>query len=291
MTRAIRTVALVGFLATCSHGADHPPAGATPAFPRRVDIGGFSLEIACWGQGTPTVVLDAGYDASGITEFGDFATLVDGVTRVCTYDRAGIGSSGFRPAAEAQPDMGLQADELHTLLTRAGIQGPYVIMAHSYSGFIARLFAQRYPDDTAGLILEDASNEWEEPIYRRLHAGPWIDGGVHMDIAATVRELGEADRPGDLGELPIVVVSAQIIKDRWLKTVPDRERSFQARLAALSRNSMHVEAEHTGHFIHDEQPQLMLQAVKAVVDAVRSGRPLEACSAAFAGIAAARCLT
>jgi hypothetical protein len=90
------------------------------------------------------------------------------------------------------------------------------------------------------MILIDASSEPEIAVYDRLHAGPWIDGTVQpalnqrINIHATVRELERAPR---LGAMPLIVITAGILQDRWLKTVPKLEAGAQVRLASRGRRS------------------------------------------------------
>jgi pimeloyl-ACP methyl ester carboxylesterase len=153
-----------------------------------------------------------------------------------------------------------------------------VLVGFSYGGMPVRAFEGAYADETAGMVLLDASSEPEVPVYDRLHAGPWIDDADRIDIHSTVGELREA---GDLGELPLVVVTAEVIEDEWLATVPRLEARIQARLAGLSSNAIHVVAAGSGHFIHEDDPDVVVAAIRAVVAAARSGSALRPCEEAF----------
>jgi pimeloyl-ACP methyl ester carboxylesterase len=117
------------------------------------------------------------------------------------------------------------------------------------------------------------------PIYERLDAGPWIDRTDRIDIHATVRELHAA---GDLGDIPLVVVTAGIIEDEWLATVPDLAARAQARLAGLSSNAYEVVASDSGHFVHRDAPDVVLAAIEEVVAAAGSSEALAACEDTFA---------
>ena len=129
--------------------APYPPPG------RLVDIGGWRLHLDCTGEptpGRPTVVLEAGV--------GDFSvewTLVQpGVARfarVCSYDRAGDGWSDLGPHPRTFRQI---VYELHTLLERAGERGPYILVGHSYGGWLARLYQSTHPGEVAGMVLVDA---------------------------------------------------------------------------------------------------------------------------------------
>ncbi len=240
--------------------------------------------ISCQGSGSPTVILEVGYDSSGIDGWFGFQSLVSETTRVCSYDRAGLGMSDPRPVSVGPVTSGLQADELHTLLGDAGIPPPYVLLGHSYGGMIVRLFAARYPDETAGMVLEDSSQEDEVALYKEAHAGPWIDGGAKIDITRTVAQLRAA---GTLGAKPLVVVTAGIYED---VLDPVAEARIQDELATLSTDSVHVLAVGVGHFIHDERPSIVLEAVKEVVDAVRNSEALPPCARSFPAVGG-KCLS
>jgi pimeloyl-ACP methyl ester carboxylesterase len=112
------------------------------------------LHINCLGQGSPTVILESGL-ANMSADWANVQPLVAKGTRVCAYDRAGIAWSDPGP----QPrDPGQIAGELHTLLGRAGIAGPYVLVGQSFGGLYVRMYAARYPDEVAGMVLVDASH-------------------------------------------------------------------------------------------------------------------------------------
>ena len=118
-----------------------------PAPGQLVDIGGYQLHIDCRGVGRPTIVLEAGQGESSLT----WATIQSALakhTRVCAYDRAGYGWSERSSLSRTVPNM---VEELHTLLVRAKIDGPYVLVGHSIGGLAVRLFAQRYPQAVVGL--------------------------------------------------------------------------------------------------------------------------------------------
>src|SRR5919107_672799 len=127
----------------------YPPPG------EMVDVGGYSLHINCVGQGSPTVVLDAG--SGGFSaQWVRVQREVSDTTRVCAYDRAGMGWSERGPDPR---DAKRISSELHTLLGKAGIEGPYVLVGHSYGGLYMQTYAARYPDEVAGVALVDSSTE------------------------------------------------------------------------------------------------------------------------------------
>ncbi len=108
--------------------------------------------MRCTGSGSPAVILEAGLGGSS-ADWDLIAPVVERNTTVCVYDRAGRGYSD--PPPEEQDGIAI-ADDLHMLLTNTQIEGPYVMVGHSSGGVYVRIFASRYPDDVAGMVLLDA---------------------------------------------------------------------------------------------------------------------------------------
>jgi pimeloyl-ACP methyl ester carboxylesterase len=119
-----------------------------------VDVGSHRLHINCIGYGSPAVILEAG-NLGMSADWIKIQQQVAGTTRVCSYDRAGMGWSKAGPGPR---DASRISAELHTLLTRVGVASPYVIVGHSYGGLYALRYASQYPEDVAGLVLIDSSH-------------------------------------------------------------------------------------------------------------------------------------
>jgi pimeloyl-ACP methyl ester carboxylesterase len=117
-----------------------------------VDVGGRRLHLHCAGSGTPTVVLESGLGETG-AYWGWISTALAPDTRVCAYDRAGRGWSD--PASAEQDGVAVTTD-LRTLLDRAHVPGPFVFVGHSSGAEYVRIFAGRYPEQVAGMVLLDA---------------------------------------------------------------------------------------------------------------------------------------
>jgi pimeloyl-ACP methyl ester carboxylesterase len=137
-------------------------AARYPASGQRVDIGGYSLHLNCTGEGSPTVILEAGFGAWS-TDWGTVQPGLSNITRTCSYDRAGLGWSDAGPEPRDPEHIAM---ELHTLLTNAGIAGPYVLAGHSIGGKHIRMFTELYPDEVIGLVFVDARHESAEPVGR-----------------------------------------------------------------------------------------------------------------------------
>ena len=284
-------------------------AAASGDFAGLIDIGGGrKMYLECRGTGSPTVVLVGGLRASaedwGIADKSAPAALheVSKFTRVCACDRPGtpVGEKPSRSDSVPQPvTAGDAVADLHALLTAAGEAKPYVLVGHSYGGLIVRLYASTYPEDVSGLVLVDALSEGIQDaetteqwaIQRKL-----IEGDVREDLALyPALERIDVDRSFDqiraalpLRPLPLVVLSADrpwgpqipsmIAEGKLPAEVPPdfgyvtdaAQKQAQAQLAELVPGAKHITNTNSGHEIHKEQPQLVIDSIRQVVDAVRS---------------------
>jgi len=150
-------VLAAGLLASPA-GMQAQDTGAPPPFPppgRLVDIGGWRLHLNCTGQASasqPTVILEAGIGDFSV-EWSLVQPKVAAVARVCSYDRANNGWSDLGPRPRTMHQI---VYELHTLLTTAGEPGPYVLVGHSYGGWLVRLYQLTYPSEVVGMVLVEA---------------------------------------------------------------------------------------------------------------------------------------
>ena len=258
--------------------ATKPKPKPSDAFSRKVDVGGFRLAITCRGTGSPTVILESGGGASATAW-----TLVK-TTRVCSYDRAGLGSSD--PRTPPGPVQAAKAvEELHTLLAGAGISPPYVLGGWSLGAFFNRLYAKRYPAEVVGLVSVDGApiGVPGEPSWLRPPGQPPVDlfppgaaPGLPDSYFLAAADAELLASPG-LGSRPFVVLTHgrtdgptgyEALWSIW-----------QQRIALLSTSSMLVRADEAGHPIPMEQPDLTAEALRLVIAALRANAPLPACTA------------
>jgi pimeloyl-ACP methyl ester carboxylesterase len=265
--------------------AASPTVAPRPTPPgQMVDVGGYQLYLYCTGTGSPTVILEAGLEGDDIS-WKLVQPEVAQFTRVCSYDRAGLAHSDYGPTPR---DAEMSAADLHTLLTKAGIDPPYVMVGHSFGGLLIRRFAFDYPGEVDGLVFVDSLHEdwWEEALkllppassndsgrlasFRNYLADGWRDPSNNfeaMDIPAVVEQVRET---GDFGDLPIIVLTAGKFTVLNPGLPPDLEaglaslfHDLQGRLAALSTVGSQVVIPDSGHDIPRENPQ-------AIVDAIRT---------------------
>lgn len=296
---------LVGYiyepLAEAADAKMYPPPG------HLVDIGGYRLHLNCTGTGSPTVVIDAGW-GDWSTAWGLVQPQVAPTTRVCTYDRAGLGWSeaGPLPRTAAQ-----YAKELHTLLQNAGISGPYVMVGHSLGGLPVRVFVHDYAAEIAGVVLIDSMTPQQfTPAPPEVQASP-PSPSPPFSLPAALARFGIVRllaRP--LGLAHPATPDAQAYYSRLVRTqnvqayVSEGEgmpaagaeaaavktfgalplivltaklnntpgwQAWQAELLQLSTNSRQVFAE-SGHNIQLEAPEAVVAAIVQMVEQIRQAR-------------------
>ncbi len=287
-----------------------------------IDIGGRRLHLLAKGTEGPTVVIEQGAGEPSLSWFGLQAEISQ-FARVCLYDRAGYQWSDPVAGPRSIED---RVKDLHALLVKDGVPGPYVLVAHSYGGFLVRLFARDYGDSVAGLVLVDTpdegvyfrrevlsrysqiaamlammkvlsriglprlvtrwmagrSSEVPGPVTEQLNAGmvrrEYL-AAASDDIASLKRAQPWLSKPGalrSLGDIPVVVITHgqpfpgpfAVLENGW--------REGQERLAALSTNSALLVAEKANHMIHQDEPEIVVNAIHRVVRAVRAGERLNA---------------
>lgn len=151
----LRTIAIATLLATTAHAAEPVPLAAYAKPAQLVALpDGRKINLFCLGSGAPTVVLDAGW-GSGISAWSKVQPGIAETTRVCAFDRPGMGFSDAGPLP--RDAKAVVADERATLKA-ARIPGPYVLVGHSMAGLHVRLYASTHPKEVAGAVLVDPSN-------------------------------------------------------------------------------------------------------------------------------------
>ncbi len=271
---------------------------------RLIDIGGYRLHLNCVGSGSPAVVIEAGWGDSS-ADWAGVQAGVAGVTRVCTYDRAGMGWSDVSPHPRTARQF---ATELHSLLKAADEKGPFVVVAHSMGGFTALVFAHDFPEDMAGLVLVDpqalppASNT---PVVKAPSPGqvslPVIlaqIGVVRLFVDPLSLMRSQPTNQSAFGAPPQVTprfvqtfldegrgmseggAQAKAIDDlgalplivlsRGKDQTPEWAAS-QDLFVRLSSSSQQMFADRSGHRIMFEQPEAAIGSILKMVELVRSG--------------------
>jgi pimeloyl-ACP methyl ester carboxylesterase len=295
---------LVGYIyelmAETADAKAYPPPG------QLVDVGGYHLHINCTGTGSPTVVIDAGLGDWSTTWGGTVQPEVALTTRVCAYDRAGMGWSEAGPLPR---DAAQFATELHTLLQKAQIPGPYIMVGHSLGGLGVRVFVRDYFSDVAGVVLIESMNPEKftqsptevvsqsesrsQPfsfqaalarfgVVRLLAKLPGIAPRVPPNEEAYyplyVRPQSLQATTNESQGMPAAGAQASAVKtfgDLPLTILTAKRNNipgwqeWQADLLQLSSNSQQVFAENSDHNIQVEEPEAAVAAILKMVQQVR----------------------
>jgi hypothetical protein len=296
MARALVVVLVVLLCVGC--GGEAPKSGTAAKGAEKgigagglVDVGGRRLYVECTGSGSPTVVLEAGLGLSSDSWTGVLPEI-GRTTRVCAYDRAGLGASDPVPGVRDASD---DVRDLERLLARGPIPSPYVLVGHSYGGFLVRLFARAHPEQVAGVVFVDASGYdatrrqlaiWprsQAPALRRDWAKP-VQFGVDLKRS----EALESELRG-LGDTPVVAITGARtwtesgLPPRLARALQRLWRVLHDELAGLSTEHIHVLALRSDHFVMEAQPEVVVDGVRAVVRAVRGKTQLPPCQRVFTG--------
>jgi pimeloyl-ACP methyl ester carboxylesterase len=287
-------------------------ARAYPAPGQLVDVGGYRLHLHCTGSGSPTVILEPGQ--GGVSS--DFAWIAPAVSRdstVCVYDRPGV---GWSEATDGPQDGDQIAADLHTLLDRAHVRGPYVLAGHSFGGLYVQAFAAKFPDQVAGMVLLDSTAPKPGPAqpvnsgsYNGLsrvsalfstiaHFGagrlfaqgsygslpPGVQGEARANgstahnLASFVNEFVQANTAMQQASSLTTLNGKPLVVLTADKGMSDDWPAKQDHLATLSTNNLHRHADAThDSLISDEADSAAAsQAIHDVVVSVRTSHPLPA---------------
>ena len=237
--------------------------------------GGQSMFMQCAGKRAtkhdPTIVLIPGLGATHTYFKSVFRSLATS-SRVCSYDRPGLGKSPARTGPRIV-NAERHADELLAGLAAVGESGPFLIVGHSYGGLLAREFAVRTPDDVAGMVLIDPSysTQWQTDVRY------WKEGTSKIDMKAVQDEV--FGKP-DLGKKPLLVITAGKGSSRgW--------HAEQQRMVNFSSNAYRVIVKNASHVVFATNPNAVVAGVTQVLESVRSDAPLPGCTDPIVAIWAA----
>ena len=282
--------ALYESLSEAAEAKAFPPPG------QLVDVGGYRLHLNCTGEGSPTVVIDAGL-GDWSTSWGLVQPEVAKTTRVCTYDRAGM---GWSEPGRLPRDAAHIAKELHTLLQNANIPGPYLMVGHSFGGLPVQVFVHDYRAEVAGVVLIEsmypgqstyatqsqmfsvasvltrfgvvrllarplgmsADVPFAQAAYDALSVRPKSLQAFGDEIRGIPDSLAQAGAAESFGDLPLIVLSRGLDPDAdW--------QAGQVQLSRLSSNSQHLTADQSDHGIQLHQPEAAVEAITSMIEQLR----------------------
>lgn len=278
-----------------------PARGEQNDVHRLIDVGGYNLHLHCIGQGTPTVVMEHGLGSSS-SDWRRVQEKLAQATQACTYDRAGYGRSDSGPMPRVSSRI---AAELRTLLLRAELPAPYILVGHSFGGYNMRMFSSLFPDQTAALVLVDTPNEaqvdgffenrimrqidplgllkqiWTPDLFNSLTevdlsmVAPLIGfpaKTLHAILAelAGFKDSSRGLRASDVyAETPLLIImhGLRVLPNGTLGDEMEQEwLDLQRTLAKKYRNSTFLVAPESGHNVPLNQPDFVADAIKRLID-------------------------
>jgi pimeloyl-ACP methyl ester carboxylesterase len=300
-------------ISTVKDLSKYPPPG------QLIDVGGYRLHLHCKSQGHPTVVMD--YGLGGISPLWyQVQSQVAKFTSVCVYDRAGYGWS--EPSPHPRTSL-IMVQELHTLLKKGGIAGPYLLVGHSLGGLNMRLFASQYPSEVVGVVLVDAvpanvysrlGSEFREnmaatrqmfgslsiisrlgilrlllqlkgsdvapefvqklpPSVQSVVLAKFLPQSFNTALAESALLEKDAELVSQTSfpsHLPLVVIShgLNMFSGQNVEAAESIWRQLQAETSQLSTSGSLQIAYGSGHNIHIDQPQLVVDAIRKILEQI-----------------------
>jgi pimeloyl-ACP methyl ester carboxylesterase len=226
-----------------------PPDGRFPVGADR-----HQLAIHCVGKGSPTIILEAGTDSSGIVQFGRLMDDLGRRASTCAYDRVGTGRSD--PPSARRRTIDEVVSDLHGLIDSAKLPGPYLLVGQSGGGNIAIHYAGRHPERVAGVILIDVSAPTGD--LGQEFPGPlgWKNP-EHIDWVAADRL--QKQHPLRIGDTPLVILTAT---DGQTSA---KDQRFWLRLSSNGRQK----TLQGGHDLHEENPGAVIAEIEATLATLR----------------------
>ena len=254
---------------TTSTSTASPSASSAPSegLSDLVDIGGGrSLYLECHGSGSPTVLLEAG-DESDIRQWRLVVPVLSAETRVCAYERAGIGRSSDATGCRQMDDL---LGDLEALLAAADIGAPYVLVGTSGGGFLMTGYAMRHPDEVAGIVLVETPKALTAELYPEVLPQIACDapGNVeHRDYLAVEHEAW--DNRHQIGDFPMTVISNEYGDEAEPGTDEDTNVEDQHDWLVLTSAEGNQVVVTSGHNVPEDNPRLVADEILAVVEAGR----------------------
>lgn len=289
----LATVLVMCFLSAAQTTSVPTPPG------RMVNIDDRKLHLNCAGEGSPTVILEAGLGDSSLVW-----TLVQPqlatMARVCSYDRAGTAWSH-----DAGPQHGLShaADDLDRLLKSSGERSPYLLVGHSWGGWLITVYARRHLENVAGIVLVDSSVGFDPPVIEKMpesqNGGPptgplimkkssddkddpfkrlpassyqaylWSESLPRLDDVddpneplSTVQHAARGKFP--LDSRPLVLIAARKA-DGLIDQDTEKGKAIRSKILNLSQTSTLMYAD-SGHHVQLEKPDVVVAAVRQIMD-------------------------
>ena len=257
-----------------------------------ITFGKYTLFMQQAGQGKPVIILEAGAGDDSTT-WKDIFSAIAQFSHAMVYDRAGLG----RSEKPSTPRTALQlVSDLHSLLQAARLEGPYLLVGHSLGALVCRLYAQQYRREVAGLVFIDGPHpEQGRRFTAALTASGWAEheqvrpilamaSGVapeqHPERLDFAQSLTEVDQTRTFGDLPLAIISSSKPPEEAWPDLPIQAAraltqtwdAMQSDLPTLSVKGTHFITNRSGHYIHRDEPEFVIEIIHQIVQTIRNER-------------------
>lgn len=225
-------------------------------------------KLAGENNGKPTVIMDAGYgDCSKAWDsvIGDISMF----SNVLIYDRAGLGKSekSFNPRTSRE-----MVKELKELLIEAKIKPPYILVGHSFGGVNMRMYATEYQNEVCGLVLVDSTPEdYRERFlptmsqdFQQAYNKQFVHEGNYDEFMESLKQLKETRHKLNV---PLIVLAAGK-KAHYSDESQELWNEMQREILEISSNGELVIVENSAHYIQNDQPEVVISAIKKLIDII-----------------------
>jgi pimeloyl-ACP methyl ester carboxylesterase len=258
-----------------------------------IDIGGRCLSVTSAGAGSPAVILETGLGAES-DEWAMVQRATSALAGVVRYDRANRGASDRVAGPRTALDM---IEDLRALLRASQIEGPYILVGHSFGGLLVRLYAHRYSEEVAGIVLVDAMHEEQFDVFgplfppadrseppeltrtRTFWQGGWRSPEATTEGIDFVSSISQARQVTSLRDIPLHVIIAggflnqPLIPPEFRENLQERWEALQRQFLTLSTRATYSLALSSGHFVQRDAPQVVCDAIKGSLAAASRLRP------------------
>lgn len=249
---------------------------------RFVHINGKAQYIRDMGLGQPVVVFVTGF-GDDLNSYDSIQKALSRITRTISYDRAGLGKSELTVRDRSLDTL---VFELNGILTNESISEPYILVGHSYGGHIVRYFAYLYPEKVAGMVLIDPGVEYlddeirrsktpaeirsYDSLYEHGRDPSWPEGVKReADYFRSNETQLRTKKIGFSSKVPTTLITAVNMPESsrsFLKGVNKMKVDLHKKWATNSPHIRHVLAERSGHYVHYDEPELVISEIKTIIE-------------------------
>lgn len=268
-TFSAAVIATTLFAATTVHASE--PADM-------IDVAGRQVNMVKMGAGPYTVIFESGF-GTDLTAWRHVAPAVAKSAQVVAYSRAGLGKSQARPGERT---LAANTADLEQMIAAAQLRPPFILVGHSYGGFLIRDFAAKNPAQVAGMVFVDASDERIDTELRKIDPARAAQDAklsesytppkyrAELKYVQSILDSGKLPRSGQLPDVPVAVLTSSMKheKPEFFLHSPEGMTTWRSLHESFFRQfstGIHTVTANAGHNIHMEQPQLVIAAIEQVI--------------------------